>query len=385
MDLAGVNIFAFRLMLIIGYGVIILGIWPHPTLRKSIIPFLHFFFLWVLWATTAVFWTFNINELFSGLLTLIFGILSSIFVMLLVKRSEDTAMIRLGWIVGAVIFCGFGLVEQFSDWHFPSSWYDQQPDYAKPFIIMSTFGNPNNFGAFLTLSIALLFGIRKKISIATWALFALFFFLLFLTGNRIGIMGVVIIMFLRFSKSIILMLSLAPLLAVLLLNLTVLARYIDHPELTALILLTENSFDSCSSVVIRLNMAHVAIVGLFETYTLGVGAGNFSQIVPLFNLGSFTCGIEDPHNWFFEIAGEYGLIVLVFYCCSLIAVFFRTRRPESLSQKSGIYPTILLVGFIFASAANSTFSNPPMNWVYYGLLISLTASSHCRNDLLTGR
>jgi hypothetical protein len=377
-DLAGVNIFAFRLMLMIGYGAIILGVWPHPTLKKSILPFLYFFFLWVLWATAAVFWTYNVNELVSGLLNLIFGILSSIFVMLLVKRSDDIAMIRLGWMVGGVIFCGFGLVELFSDWHFPSSWYDRQPDYAQPFIIMSTFGNPNNFGAFLTLSIALLFGTRKKISIATWALFALFFFLLFLTGSRIGMIGVVIVMFLRFSKSIILMFSLTPLLAVLLLNLTVLARYVDHPELTALISLTENSSDYCSSVNIRLNMVRVAMVGLFDSYMLGVGAGNFSQIVTRFKLDNFTCGITDPHNWFFEIAGEYGLIVFLCYCCSLIAVAVLARRPESLSQKSGVYPTILLVGFIFASAGNSTFSSPPMNWVYYGFFVSLSASSHSR-------
>ncbi len=380
-DLAGVNIFAFRLMVMIGYGAIFLGVWRHPTLKKTIRPFLYFFFLWVLWATTAIFWTYNINELVSGLLTLIFGILSSIFVMLLVKRSDDIATIRLGWMVGAVIFCGFGLVEQFSDWHFPSSWYDQQSDHAKPFIIMSTFGNPNNFGAFLTLSIALLFGIRKKISIATWALFALFFFLLFLTGNRIGMIGVVIVMFLRFSKSITLMLSLTPLLAVLLLNLTMLARYIDHPELTALISLTESSSGSCSSVEIRLNMARVAIVGLSDTYMLGVGAGNFSQIVPRLGLEGFTCGITDPHNWFFEIAGEYGLIALVCYCCSLIAVVVLARRPESLSQKLGVYPTILLVGFIFAAAGNSSFTSPPMNWVFYGLLIALSASSHSRKKL----
>lgn len=382
MTVAGINIFAFRLVIILGYLAILFGVSPHSSLDKSALPFLQFFLLWTLWSALAVFWTYDVEVLASGIVTLLFGLLTSLFIMMLVKRSEDAAMIRLGWLAGAVIFCGIGLIEQFSDWHLPSLWYDNQPDYVQPFIIMSTFGNPNNFGAFLTLSITLLFGVRKKLTLGTWSLFGLFFFLLFLSGNRIGMIGVVIVSFLRFSRSQFPMLTLAPLLVILILNLPELAKIIDHPELNALISLTERVAVFCSSVEIRWRMALVMMGGLFDTDMLGVGAGNFSEIVPRLHLDSLTCGITDPHNWFFELAGEYGIVLIACYVWSLVKVCIRARQPESLLQRSGFSVVILMTGFIFASASNSTFSGPPMNWVFYGFLLSLSQLRHsCRDTV----
>lgn len=369
-SLAGFNLYAFRLVVILAFVSILLRVWRVTGVDQKAYPFFVLGLVWLIWGNALAISAYDLEAAVRGLILLGFGLLTSSLMLLAVKSTKDVSAVTNGWLVVSVVLCGFGILEYFTDWHLASKWYELQPDYAKPFIVMATFGNPNDFGAFLVLAVALILSRKGQNTGLMWVLFGLFSFLIFLTGNRIGLISIVFMLLFRFSRSPVRTVCYVFGLSALLLNLEGISRYFGYPQLESLLTLLDSTPNECSSVQIRVNMGYVTVQGLIDSVLLGFGPGNFGSIVRSLDFQKLTCGIVDPHNWFLEIAGEYGLLISVGYLTSLIWVFRSASSPTSLARHSGMSPLILMTGFVFAASTSSSFAGLPMNWLYFGILIA---------------
>ena len=183
-SLAGFNLYAFRLVVILAFVSILLRVWRVTGVDQKAYPFFVLGLVWLIWGNALAISAYDLEAAVRGLILLGFGLLTSSLMLLAVKSTKDVSAVTNGWLVVSVVLCGFGILEYFTDWHLASKWYELQPDYAKPFIVMATFGNPNDFGAFLVLAVALILSRKGQNTGLMWVLFGLFSFFLYKYWSR---------------------------------------------------------------------------------------------------------------------------------------------------------------------------------------------------------
>jgi teichuronic acid biosynthesis protein TuaE len=335
--------------------------------------------IWMIWGLVSILWSPNIIEGVKELFSILLGFLLVLSLLGLEgPRMEGLNALRLGWVWAAVVTGLIAGWELLTFNHLPNGGIEGEAlDYlAATGHCLSTFGNPNNYGAFIIMASSFVFWLyldAKKI----------------LTKIVIIIIIIMILIFLIFTSS-----RLAVLGELVSLGFLVLLRNKGHRSILYLGLF----FIIILAVILSLSGTDVFIVEKFlrlgeevgldgtspsrlllivdgiwmglHSWGLGVGAGAFPYYVSQ-RLVPFPVGAHSPHNFWTEIFSQYGLVVSVLLLGWVLrfgALAWRSRKTAihlndpSMKLTSDIALTSL-IGYWFASSCNSAFIGQPCNWM----------------------
>jgi O-antigen ligase len=353
-------------------------------------------FFWITWGIISLSWT---SDLVNGINELIIIAIGFIIILTLLNLANNTSnillTIRSGWISAFIITLPLALWELFTFQHIPDAGgllpgkTDLVETGGPASTIMmyagATFGNRNNYCAFIVLCFPLLLWAfeqakKKSMKIKYVILMVLGVFIVVVDGSRLGMFCLVLeLLFwlflqrrgssLSFKKwSIVLLIALIFYLAF---------EFQEH-TLSRLEDLQEGL--SGSSQVGRTNLYINGLRLIKSTAGLGVGAGGFMNSVRIGSNMRTTDRIYASHNLWIEILADYGIIVWSLFIFWLIATFCYIVKVRNIAKKIGHdgmesalrYTIILMVSFPFCFLMNSSIFRWTILWSMFGCLAVIT-------------
>lgn len=335
-----------------------------------------FLALWFIWAALSITWVINPLQGIRDLFNLFFGLSLVVMAPLFLNSKFKLSWATQIWLTAFAIFMVIAVVEHITTLHLPISRFSQglQPHLA--FRPTGVFVNENNFAVFISMSIPLLLakwryfaGWQSRILTGLGIFCAIY--LLFVLGSRINW---VVLVFAILIYALLLTPRGKRIKVLAALLLLVLGTYIifgiTQPQIKGLMARQLDSllrsylelFDSIegeqylvsnNSIAIRLNMVRNGFQFLARTRGIGVGVGNFEAWIER-GAQYDTENILNPHNWWIELAAEYGIFVTLGYLAvyvSLLAVAWRGWKqvkgrdrwiPEALSLALAIFPLLAI-------------------------------------------
>jgi O-antigen ligase len=318
-------------------------------------------------------------------MAVIFGSVTSLVLVALCARSAlGIQALRLGWVVAYIATAVVAIWEVQSGAHLSGYWTSETPAYAQAGLVISTFGNPNNYSGFLVLSLPFLLwsysqarGLRRL-----WYLGLVGTVPLFLLTAR-GRLSLV-----AFALQIGLMLvwsargwraTLLPVLIAVAVAAGVLASGPIETTVVGKVMTVQEELATGGSASIRWNLLRNGLAFTEESFGFGMGAGSFQSLIASGHAPYPTGKIVDPHNFWIEILSQYGAVVFllfVFWLIRLAMVARAARRATGAQDPLGhrrISEVVLLglLGYLFAAVENSSFLLQPTNWLFLGSILVL--------------
>lgn len=341
------------------------------TTTKNPGKYLLFPALWLAWAALSLTWTIDLGQGLRSIFNLCIGLslfgLAPLFLDT-EKRIDWAAKI---WLGAFFALLGLGLFEHMTSVHLPISRFSHgiQPHLAyRP---TGVFVNENNYAAFLSLSFPFLLA-RWRHFPNLWsritAGLGLFVgvYLLFVTGSRINyfVLGLTTLIYSLFLTP-----KRQKLRVLVTLTLFVLGTWLffglsqpivrgsmanqfrdvwdSYLELRAGV--GDEYLVSSNSIAVRINMVRNGAALLLQTWGRGVGAGNFQAWVSASSTWD-TKGFVNPHNWWVELAAEFGVLITLGYLFTYLGLLWSAwqgwRRgimtwiPEALCLALSIFPLV---------------------------------------------
>jgi teichuronic acid biosynthesis protein TuaE len=129
-----------------------------------------------------------------------------------------------------------------------------------------------------------------------------------------------------------------------------------------------------SSRTVRLNMLKNGWDIFQKSHFLGVGPGQFSELMRTQSQAYPTFGFTDAHSGTVEIASQYGIVIFLLWALWGVWMFMHTLRTLRKGV-TGLIPALFtILAFIPISAANSSFIGSPLTWAFLGVLNALVFS-----------
>lgn len=341
--------------------------------------------VWLIWGIALTIASNSPTESIRELVSLSLGLLLSITVYLLLKnRNSNLQSIVMAWLISVYIACGIGFWEVLSGQHLSSSYSDNLPSYAfNANWAMSTFGNPNNFSAFLLLSsIFLLHGLSNVRSrylrfICAIGLIQSFYFVI-IASSRLPLAGLVVVSLFHFLMNSKQKIVRSLLICSIFFSSTILApegvfSYISSLS-SSIKELGFTNLGTDGSALERRAQTFNGIEMIVRTYGAGVGPANFFGTATSSDM-PYRVVTPNPHNFFIEIASQYGLLVLILF----VALFSRIvwpgvslvlRNPSTAPELAKLL-SLGAISYPIACLANSSFIAQPVNWLFIGTLLGL--------------
>ena len=330
-------------------------------------------FVWLVWGGCSVFWSPSFAGGVEDVFAVGFGFAVGVALLTLgAAQMSSLRWLRRGWVLAFLVTGAIAIWELVTGNHLPGAYAERAPDYALRSIAISTFGNPNNYGAFLVLCLPFLLHSRQQsdsLVLATCyeVLLILFFGILFMTGSRSALfgavveMGVLVVFFGAIKRGI----AILGMGAVLVAGLLYAGfSFEDLQLLSSLqVLLSDSAFEQ-GSLRARLGLTLNGVWMLLSTVGIGVGAGGYELAAQNPDLPYYTSGLVNPHNFWIEVLSEYGIVVGGLFV-GMMGLFF-LRSLQSYWARRGPWAQtalLMLVGYFFASLANSTYMAQPTNWM----------------------
>ncbi|NOZ73211.1 MAG: hypothetical protein GXP38_15110 [Chloroflexi bacterium] len=400
---AGVTLFGFRLLVI---GTLLLFFlfpdftwWSIGVARFYIILGL----VWLTWGSISYFWAPDASAAIKEILAVGFGF-SIGFIFLGLRAYSEEGMTVLGWgwssaYLLTLFVAGWELV---TGRHLPSYYLSHLPSYAVP-RITGTLGQPNNLGAFLVLVYPFLWLSYRRTErpLLRWMQLALIVtvpVLLVFTASRLAMLAFFLQMAIlgffavlpprrHLSVLAVVVVSVGILLTGLLNPSTDINRKLDAAsyELHRMEAgketvipgedesrenIGESRPERILSIQQRINLLLNGLWLTKVTFGRGVGPGGFAyyqtnKITP------YPVINPDPHNFWIEVLSQYGILVFVLF----LAWYLSLYRVVLKYRHSGLAIILLmaLVGYIFASAANSSYIAQQTNWIFLASIMSLAS------------
>ena len=353
-------------------------------------------FFWITWGIISLTWT---SDLINGINELIIIVIGFIIILTLLNLANHTpdvlVIVRSGWISAFIITLPLALWELFTFQHIPDaggllpgkSDLVETGGPASTFLIYAsaTFGNRNNYCAFIVLCFPLLLWVfeqakNRSMKIKYVILMVLAVFIVVVDGSRLGmfclVLELLVWLFLQRRGST---LSFKKWSMVLLIALIFfLAFELQEHTLSRLEDLQEGL--SGSSQVGRTNLFINGLRLIKSTGGLGVGAGGFMNSVRIGSNMRPTDRIYASHNLWIEILADYGVIVWSLFIIWLIATFSYVVKMRNIAKKTGQddmesalrYTIILMVTFPFCFLMNSSIFRWTILWSMFGCLAVIT-------------
>ena len=371
---------------------------------RTTIRFIFLGLFWISWGVFSLLWAPDLTEGLKEVVVVFFGFCTLITLAYLAEHIESVFRVLChGWVAAYLACSAVAAWEIKTDQHLPS--YHFQTTIANLEIIdkgnlqisrfvTSTFDNPNDFGAFLVLSLPFfLWTFRTASGTKKFILFAILMsypFFLVVSESRLAMLAALpqlgYAVFLaarlageRTSSGLVSKIA-VPLLALLLLTC---AWYFtmagnEHTQSKLFRLVDEFDDDNLSAGT-RVNLLFNGLAFCLRSYGLGIGASGFPFLMER-GEGPFpTRGIINPHNFLVEVLSQYGVAVFACFLAAIYCLWRDAKRYESPAQSNGRGGTgecgqtifVGMLGYFLVSLASSSFIKSPTNWVFLGSLLSL--------------
>ena len=384
LNFGGISIYAYRLLVAVAVPAILLVVRLQLRVGTPGWVFLSAMYFWLAWGCLAVTWSPDAAAGMAEVVTVAFGLCA--VVVLIVAPSARAQVIddlRRGWVLAYLATAVVAIWELRSGRHLPGSWVDTAPAYAQRGVVLSTFGNPNNYAAFIVLAFPFLswsVGVSRGFARVGYLLLAASTpIMLVLSGGRLAMlalvveMGVVLLTRGKGIRSLVLLAGAGVLLVVV----TSVALHLD-PRTLDKILRVRAELQGGGSASIRLNLAKNGLIFLRDSYGFGAGPASFEKRMATGDALFPTERIVNPHNFWVEIVSQYGVLVFGAFCFALAFSALTIWRANSSAMLSpnqvwGRAATLAaLSGYIFAAAENSRFIPQPINWILLGSVIAVS-------------
>lgn len=386
-DFGAFSLFPFRILVFIIWGLLLISLLKNKKMKldlKKVDKEILFLVFWLMYATFSIAWAKDIGGAVRDIFYL-FNAFSIVFFSVLFLRRKKGFDKILRLIIGVfIVFSIIGIWEVITGNHLANSNY-YGTGRSLPSVV---FANTNNFSSFLTLVFPFLLALfrykkNKLHKILSIVGMAAVIFLLIASGSRgnllaVGVQILFLFLFLMNIKNKFKFILLGVIiLPIILINFS--------ENVTQIIQMFNSILNSISSGrgsgFIRLNLILNGLYFLYNSFGFGVGAGNIEFYMR--NNAIFeTFGIENMHNWWFEIITNYGIIIFMLYLMFFIRIFFKIYMIRKTENNKIFSEAILLslVGFIFASISPSTFIAFRPQWIIIGIAIAYI-NSH-KKDLI---
>ncbi|MCL6631854.1 MAG: glycosyltransferase [Alicyclobacillus herbarius] len=387
----GINAYGFRVFVLLCAVVSGVGWLRQPRLPRAplLIGYLSLGALWVIWGGLSPLWAGKASQPLA-LLDVVLGFLVALPLARIANRPAEAQLVSLrrGWVAAYLAALAVAAWELVSNHHLPGYYAEHASPWKLHHVVIATFENPNNYAAFITLSLPFLWwswrcggrvakGVYGVLLLTVPALLAL-------TAGRLGIIGAVLalvlltgfrvrtlrgliwaacgwgVMYLVFQAGLSFSASDA--------------EKIRHTLGTP----TFSGAEPLGSIGQRLNLIRNGIHFTLLSHGLGFGPGSFEYLMS-HDVGIYpTGGIINPHNFWVEVLSEYGVIVFCGLLFCLAAVFlaaWRVRRdtPKTQVNVRAAAEVVLagLPGYGFAAMEHSSYINQPVNWAFLTSMMAM--------------
>ncbi|KJL34475.1 O-antigen ligase family protein [Microbacterium azadirachtae] len=316
------------------------------------------------------------------------GILIVLGMVSLPATKETIRAVLAGWLLASLSTTALAAIELSTGLHFGSTYLDANPGATKTGVV-TVFFNPNNYAAFLTITIPLLLA-GAALTTRTWVrriyyLAALVSApIMILTSSRFGlaalILGVSIWIVLRIRSHIgqAIVLAFAVLGAIFTL---VFLQGRSAGEISGagagggyIIGVLGFQIPVDSSFLARWNLSLNGLDMLAQT-PLGSGPGGYELTAIAQGTSRQTFNMINPHNGAMEFFTEYGVILGALAFIVTIALFIGAIRANGTSSRSraerslatATISVIVMLPLVFVM--HSTFINIPHEWIGFATFV----------------
>ncbi len=384
--IAGQTIYPFKVIvpaLVIVVAPTAFGLLRRPSSYPGLLA------LFSIWGALGLIWAANRPAAVKELSILVFAALVTAGLVSVTQYDAGTRALLRGWLAAGWLTSLIAGWELVTGQHLDSVFVEDRLGETSG-VVLSTFGNPNNYGAFILLTVpfvaivasgwAALWGLGRRDVVAARLLCIVLPALLLLSGSRLAVVGMAagIGTFLLLNRRHRLAGRVARISAVGV-GALLIGAFATGQEIAAKFstLFYTAPFTQTSGQA-RLNLTLNGLDFLAQTYGVGLGAGGFEAKM---SSGRFNFPVQaevvNPHNFWIEVASQYGLvgiglITLVFV--GPIAVYARAREPYSSAVTRQIAAVLLAgaISYLFATLAGSSYVNAPENWMFLATFAALT-------------
>ena len=270
--------------------------------------------------------------------------------------------------------------------HLAGDFVSNAPQSVVTGVVISTFENPNNYGAFLILCVPFVYwfylrtlGLKRIIFIVLGIVLLL---LLVKTRSRGSLIDfviqliVILLMNARRIRSTAVKFTVLVCIILAIVGALVLEPSIVHKMLGLYTELTQ--FGSASE---RLNLYANGMQFAWESHLLGIGSGAFEFYMQN-GYGALPTGHDiDPHNFWIQILSQYGVIVFVPFLwwlirCVKVGIDARRSALTTGANKMVAATECLLIGLVgypLAAMEHSSYIKEPTNWMFIASVLLLSA------------
>lgn len=341
-----------------------------------------FFGGWIVYGVISVLWSISIIASIKYLSLLIMGIAFVYLASMTFKTRQQLKYFLAGWLGMTVLLVGIGFVNYFFSIQLPSSGLYGASVHKLSFPT-AVFFNQNDFAVYLGISFFFFLAVAKNakrtmLKGTMLILSVLVLILLYLTESRAAMLAVVggglVYLFLLIPKRG-KKLILRTLFGVFLLGCFLFAnRGIAKVQLLIHSAGEYGLNEVLPSNLARINLLRNTFYYLLDSYGFGIGAGNIPYYLE--HKSYFPTGnVYQVHNWFAEIAGNFGLVILLGYLLVLIYAFIEFyriyQRINSSTDKMLLEACMIgMISFLISSISPSSVMNLYFHWVFLGFILS---------------
>jgi len=346
-----------------------------------------FLCLWLCFSLSGVMWSFDKLLAFKNVVYIFFNLLTVIVLVYFLQTTELIYLVLKCWLFIYVLFAFFAIYEVFSGSHLANSMLNGLPPEMSylQFVPTVTFGNQNDYATFMTLSLPFIsiVALNTDLKYFKWGLTFIYLIslpILFATTSRANYLG----LFVSFTISFLFFTNLRSKFAVILLVVflvggTYLLLPTDLLEQFWVYVetfqgITAFNVDEDLSLEVRWNLVYNSFYFFITSFGLGVGPGNL-EAYNKFKSPTFTDGIINSHNWWFEIMANYGILIFALYVLMYLWILYTlfTIRFQASNKKTKVVSEFLLAGFltfiVSSSSPSSVIAFIPQ-WIFLGIALS---------------
>jgi teichuronic acid biosynthesis protein TuaE len=424
-DFGFINLYAYRIFLLL--AIIYLGItkqifFPHHRFNKWVL----FFIVWLLlYGLISLFWVENQYFALKQISHVLWGGFTFVVIYSLsCKVNNSLRIVKEAWLAAYLILAVFAIYEIGSGAHFDGTFtknleqFDSiRSSFNSPF---STFGNPNDYAAFLVFSLIFFFlRLAKPNRILPLFFILLTVFIIYYTRSVIAMYGVYWVIlaslfllfysnnqripriqlyftrrwFSKIKKNFISIIYISFLLVFGLIysvcsNPIVFPAEKDEVEYVEVekskqgmsilnrklsefyLIEREPSVDltKTQSFSVRKNLILNGLTFAIDSWFMGIGAGQFEERILSGKFKYPTINKSNPHNFFIEVFSQYGIIPIAFLAVFMMSIVVFLKRnfkqfyARDLSMESSML-FLTIPAYLLVSNGPSAFISLPMNWI----------------------
>lgn len=391
-EIGPIHIFPFRIFLILMWLLFIGAIIfiSNGRLNLSHIKvktYLKFFALWLGYSFISMTWAADQIEALRNIIFLFMGISIVFFLVYYFRNLNYLKWLYWLWVLIFVALIPIGIWEVMTGNHLAVSGLSKETRPLALFGPTTVFYNQNDFATYIALTLPMtLVWIRYYPKLYSRVLGVLVFiaglFLLMMTTSRSCFIAV----FMGLAFWFIFLLNLNNKIKTLAVGAFICILFIlAFPnQIKDSLTIVENQMNSLSavgsqagddlSIDIRRNLIKNALYFTVQSVGFGVGAGNAEYYMDHYKIYP-TGGITNVHNWWAEIAVNYGIFIFVGYVVLYITLIFNLWRAYKrlMNHTEKMICEALLVGlvsFFMASISSSSIIAFPPQWIFFGFALA---------------